>query len=328
MKVKDSGGQLLKAIRRETEKIGIKKTVSFLGTVLMFVAFFFLGRTLVAHGIDFSLLGSPMIVGGLILVSFVEGSGIVLASMNYHALIRNVSGIKPKRSLSMLVYTISNLYKYIPGGVMYVVGRNRIAVETEGLGHGKVAFATLVEGILIVIGAILVGIIFSFESFFIFTSSLNIFNEVMLGITLAIIVAAWVLYVFRNKIRPFAKNFWSTVDLLNIKVIAKRLGFAVALMFVWSSTFVVTMFLLGQPMNLSLAFALIGLYLLAWLAGFLTPGAPSGLGIREVVMLMFISGFVYESILLSAMVVHRVVTVIGDVFAYGLCLAITKGGKG
>ena len=327
MMVRSAGGQLVKTIRSKAAKIGIKKIVSIIGTVLMFVAFFFLGRTLVAYGMDFSLLGSPLIIGGLILVAAIEGSGIVLASVNYHALIRNVSGIKAKRSLSMLVYTISNLYKYIPGGVMYVVGRNRIAVETEGLGHGKVAFATVVEGVSIVIGAILVGLIFSFESFFVFTNNLNVFNEVMVAIASAIIAIVIAVYCLRQKIKPFVKKFWSTVDLLNIKVIAKRLGFAMALMFMWSSTFVATMFLLGQPMDITLAFALIGLYLLAWLAGFLTPGAPSGLGIREVVMLMFISGFVYESILMSAMVVHRVVTVIGDVLAYGICMAVTKGGK-
>lgn len=321
------GLEMYRTLRRHAASIGIKKTVSYFGTLLMFVAFFFLGRTLITYGMDFSLLGSPVIVGGLIFVSLVEGTGIVLASMNYHALIKNVSGIRAKRPMSMLVYTISNLYKYIPGGVMYVLGRNRIAVETEGLGHGKVAFATIVEGVSIVIGAVLVGLVFSFESFFIFTNELDVFGEVMLVIAALIIVLVCVVYIFRQKIKPFAKKFWSSVELMKPSVIAKRLGFAVLLMFVWSSTFVATMFLLGQPMNLSLAFALIGLYLLAWLAGFLTPGAPSGLGIREAVMLMFISGFVYESILLSAMVVHRVVTVIGDVFAYVICLAVTRGSE-
>ena len=290
----------------------------------MFASFFFLGRRLLEHGMDFSLLGSPIIIGGLIFIALIEGVGIILASINYHAIIKNVSGIHADRLMSMFVYTVSNLYKYIPGGVLYVVGRNRIAVETNGLSHTKVAFATVVEGVIYAIGAVLVAVIFSFESFFVFTNDLDIFNEVIIVLIIVCVAVSFAAYYFRDKIKPVMQKFWSTVELLKPAVIVKRLAFALGLMFVWSSTFVATMALLGQAMTLSLALALVGLYLLAWLAGFLTPGAPSGLGIREAIMIMFISGVVNESILLSAMVMHRVVTVFGDIFAYVICAGAAK----
>jgi len=63
---------------------------------------------------------------------------------------------------------------------------------------------------------------------------------------------------------------------------------------------------------------IIGLYVLSWLAGFITPGAPSGLGIREAVMLMFMGAMVYEPVLLSAIVTHRALNVVGDMFS--LCV--------
>jgi len=77
-----------------------------------------------------------------------------------------------------------------------------------------------------------------------------------------------------------------------------------------------TLMVLGQVVTLELGFAIIGLYLLAWLAGFITPGAPSGLGIREVVMVMFLEDFVSITVLTTAMVMHRVLTILGDFGSY------------
>jgi len=64
--------------------------------------------------------------------------------------------------------------------------------------------------------------------------------------------------------------------------------------------------------------------MLSWVAGFLTPGAPSGLGVREVVLLMFMGSTLNEGILISAMVMHRMLTVMGDVAAYGMALTYAQ----
>ena len=315
---------LFKGLWCKLGEIGVKKIISFFGTLLMIIALVFLWRSLSEYGMDFSLLGSPVILGGLIFVAIVEALGIILASVNYHAIIKNVSGIKANRVFSMLAYTISNLYKYIPGGVMYVVGRNRIAVETDGLSHSKVAFATVVEGVSIILGAILISAIFSFNSLFTFTNNLEIFNEIIIAVVLIILLLLVLALYFKQKLEPIFARFWSTVEILKPRIVAKRMCFALVLMFVWGLSFAVTIYLLGQPMTVSLTFTLIGLYLLAWLVGFLTPGAPSGFGIREAIMLMFISGMVYESILLSAMIVHRVIAITADIIAYVFCLGLSR----
>lgn len=55
-----------------------------------------------------------------------------------------------------------------------------------------------------------------------------------------------------------------------------------------------------------------GVYVLAWLAGLVTPGAPAGVGVRELVLLFLLKGIVAEADLLLAVVLGRVVTVVGD----------------
>jgi uncharacterized membrane protein YbhN (UPF0104 family) len=58
--------------------------------------------------------------------------------------------------------------------------------------------------------------------------------------------------------------------------------------------------------------AVCGAYVLAWLAGLVTPGAPAGVGIRELVLLFLLGRWIAQADLLLAVVLGRGVTVIGD----------------
>ena len=315
--------------KESPKKVTAKKVISWLGTVLMLISLGFIVRRFMNYGIDFSWLNSPWVVAGLSAVAVGEGMAMVGASLNFRALLKNISGMAVRRPLAMEVYLVSNLYKYIPGGVMYVAGRHRMVVETTGLTHSKMVFSTIIEGVLIVIGALAVAMALSFSYVTTYVIEQIDLLRILLPV-LGILIAAGApaAYIFRKKISAALKKFWETVEIFKPAVLFKRLGFALILMFLWGLTFLLTLMLLGQPVHLTLAGAIIGLYLLAWLAGFLMPGAPSGLGIREVVMMMFLPEIVYYDILLAALIMHRAVTMAGDVFAYGVgtMYAKIKGG--
>ena len=305
-------------------KLNLKKIVSYFGTLLMILSLIFIARRLMAdEGFDrnlFDLLTSPWVVAGLLGIATLEGSGILLAGLNFRALVRNVSGILVSRPLTLSVYTESNVYKYIPGGVMYVAGRNRLAVEVDELTHGKVVLSTILEGVGMVIGVVVVAVIFAFDYSVTYISQMDILPTIILIVVAILIIVGIVLFFLRHKIRgkikDGIKNLTANMETINFSVIAKRVGFSIMLMFLYSVTFLLTLMILGQEVDFQLGFAIIGLYLLAWLAGFITPGAPSGLGIREAVMMMFLGDFVSVTILTAAMIMHRVLTVLGDVGAY------------
>jgi uncharacterized membrane protein YbhN (UPF0104 family) len=61
---------------------------------------------------------------------------------------------------------------------------------------------------------------------------------------------------------------------------------------------------------------------LAWLAGLVTPGAPAGMGVRELVLLFMLNGIVIEEDLLMAIVLSRIVTVMGDVLYFTVAFMI------
>lgn len=56
-------------------------------------------------------------------------------------------------------------------------------------------------------------------------------------------------------------------------------------------------------------------FTLAWLLGFLTPGAPAGLGVREGILALLLAGAVSDQRLLALILAMRMATLVGD----GLC---------
>jgi len=210
---------------------------------------------------------------------------------------------------------------------MYVAGRNRLAVEVEALSHGKIALATILEGVGMVIGVVVVAVAFSFDYAVTYVGQMEILPLIVMIVGLVVAVAAVVLYCLRHRIGGGLKRLTSNMETISWSVLAKRVGFSIMLMFLYSVTFLLTLILLGQEMTVDLGFAIIGLYLLSWLAGFITPGAPSGLGVREVVMMMFLGDFVSVTILTAAMVMHRVLTVVGDVCAYTFAKVLVQASR-
>jgi glycosyltransferase 2 family protein len=69
----------------------------------------------------------------------------------------------------------------------------------------------------------------------------------------------------------------------------------------------------AHPVAFAMLPTFCGAYVVAWLAGLLTPGAPAGLGIREFVLVFLLRGAAVEADLLGAVVLTRLVTVGGDV---------------
>ncbi|MGN2251219.1 lysylphosphatidylglycerol synthase domain-containing protein [Frateuria sp. GZRe14] len=74
--------------------------------------------------------------------------------------------------------------------------------------------------------------------------------------------------------------------------------------------------------NVPVSLALLA-YTTSWLAGFVTPGAPSGLGVREFILVRLLAGSVGEPAALLAAVLLRFCSVCADIaaFAIGLLMA-------
>ncbi|MCL2852629.1 MAG: lysylphosphatidylglycerol synthase domain-containing protein [Defluviitaleaceae bacterium] len=293
-----------------------RKAVSIAGALLMLISLVFVGIRIAQYDIDFSVLASPLVAARLLSLAFLAGFGYFFAGIAFQWLIKALSGVSVERSLVIKVYCISNLYKYIPGGVMYAVGRNRLVFETSNLSHSTVALATVLEIIIYALAGFVVTVFFALDHFISYMRQMSLSAFVWISYGGLILLCAALVFLFRKIIKQRLKKYIDTD--FNPAIIPKLLGAHILIMLLQTVTYPVTLVLLGQPLTFDVTLTVIGLYAFSWLIGFLTPGAPSGLGVREAVMLMFLGGILDEEMLLSSMVIHRAMGVVGDVFVCGV----------
>ena len=300
------------------KKIDIKKAVSFAGTILMLIALIFVFRRLfhMREDLDFSIFSHGWIFVPLLSIVLLESFTLILASINYRSLVVSISGVFVPWHIAIKIYNITNMYKFIPGGLMQMVGRNRLALETEGLGHGKVALATVTEGVLWAIAAFIFSFIFAFNHLIYYLRQLDASLAIILILSSAFLITIFILYRFRKSLKLVIENIKNDTSEPFITIGIKHLIFMIAIVSLWGLSFLATLTVLGQPLTLPLAILVSGLFVLSWLMGYLTPGAPSGLGIREFVLLMSLSGIISEEILLSAIILQRILQIFGDILAY------------
>ena len=65
-------------------------------------------------------------------------------------------------------------------------------------------------------------------------------------------------------------------------------------------------------------------FALSWLLGFLAPGAPAGLGVREGIMVLMLSPLMPDSEALAFVLLARLVTLAGDAIIYLCSLALAR----
>jgi len=68
--------------------------------------------------------------------------------------------------------------------------------------------------------------------------------------------------------------------------------------------------------NLIICAKIIAIFSIAWLAGFIIPGAPGGIGVREAVIIFFISPIIGEPQSIAVSIALRIVTLLGDVWFF------------
>src|SRR5471030_1945996 len=202
--------------------------------------------------------------------------------------------VEVSKAWAVRVYGISQLAKYVPGNIFHLAGRQALSMAA-GLPAKKVLTSSLYEQGIIIISGVTAG--------WIVLSALAPSFPLLMGISLLIIS----LMILLACLQFFLSKKMAIAGLLQITfLIFSAFIFVAILKNITHAEYLVpdVLFYAG------------GTYIIAWLAGLITPGAPAGVGVRELVILFCLSNIIPESELLLAVVLGRVVTVIGDVIFY------------
>jgi len=211
-------------------------------------------------------------------------------------------GISVSLVWAMRTYGLSQLAKYVPGNVFHLASRQAIGVSA-GLPGWPLAKSTFWDLVLEAISGVFFGILIlpSFVPGFSALFAIIVFVIALLGYIWA--VAHW----------------WS-----------RQVSYAICaytLFLAFTGIVFVLVTLLLTPSGLGTGLPIVSIcsaYVVAWLVGLVTPGAPAGAGVRELVLYALLHLWIPQTELLLAIVLGRILTIVGDVVFYSLSLVMNR----
>lgn len=207
-------------------------------------------------------------------------------------------GVKTEWIWALQAYGRSQLARYVPGNIFHFAGRQALGMAVGFSGWALAKSAVWELGLITGAGA-LFGLL-----------AIPLYwNEISIQFALALFFCSFAL-------STFIIWRWSPF-------IASAFVYQTAFLIVSGGVFSGTLAMISPGSIMLYWFpAVCGAYIVAWLAGLVTPGAPAGVGVRELVLLFLLKGFVAESDLLLAVVIGRMVTVLGDLLFFGFVVII------
>ncbi len=280
----------------------IKRGLHRVGAMLAIAGIIYVALRLRDYGgqIDFNRFGfgTWVLVGGFALI---YGCADLMLAQAWRSLLEKF-GARVTAHWAIKTYGISQLAKYVPGNILHIAGRQALGMAA-GVPGWPLAKSSIWELALLTLAGAVIGM-------------------------LALPLAAAGLSV------PLAAIAFGLAVIGIVALLGRHFGRTAAQAFAWyvfffavsAALFVGLIKLVStQPApDVSLWLSVGGAYVLAWLAGFVTPGAPAGVGVRELVLMFLLQGLVNEADLLLVIVLGRAITVSGDL-AFFLFASLLHG---
>ena len=296
-----------------------RKVIKITGNLLSIASIVFIVIYFVQAKVDFTFILQPGILPTALLAGFIVSFSVYANALAWK---KNLEMFSPQKAHSadiLYIYTRANLAKYIPGNVMHFVSRNVLGSEL-GLSHKQMGLSSVIEVIFQIIVIIIFILILVADSLFhsirlAVSSGQMSFGMIiaMVAVITAIIAAALVYLIKKHKsmhLRPknllFSSAYYVLFCIIN------------------SAAFALVILLTRDGTNGYSLITLSGYYMLAWFLGFITPGAPSGLGVREYIMIVLFTPVYPQPQILALIIVMRIVTVLGDILAFLMVAAAKK----
>lgn len=302
------------------------KSIKIAGNILMVLSFVFIVNRIMEYGVNFSkVVTISTLIISIVSVFFYAILVVALAIIFYLLLkIFSSDNISPQGSI--FIYCKSNLYKYLPGNVFHYIGRNQIAVDNETSHSGPVA-ATIAEMLLLTIAALITAIVFAGQHAVKWSVDNYSAHQIIIYFVLMFLVLLGVviLYSVISKRKLTAGNI-KPANSIQFTVAIRYLMMYVIYFVINGVMFIMLLHSVGGELSNDLFFPVIGMYTLSWMIGFITPGVPAGLGIREAIMSALLIGLVEAEFVISAVVIYRIITILGDVVAFIIVHQISRNG--
>ena len=271
-----------------------------------------------ADTVDMSRLGTPAAIAGIAFAAVTSAMIIPISAYAWMHLLRS-SGVDQRwRSLSIIM-GVTQFGKYLPGNIAQHVGRLGMSMKA-GIPALPLASTVVCEGLLALVAAVFFGTAAcALGGITRLHLPAGINSDAAMTLPLLLVAAATALGVMlaapqvvnllvRRRFGmvhpplPAAPTMLLAFGCYIGNYIALSVG-------IWALSYLV----LADPPPIWL---LSGSFALSWIAGFLLPGAPAGLGVREAAMLAILSAAGSGAETLPLIIGLRVATTAGDLLCF------------
>lgn len=293
-----------------------KKLLTSLGSIVVLISLGFVGQQLFKN---WDKIGSfqltPELISVLILGAVGYACACILLSSAWYKILTSLYSKTLSVQVIRSIYARSQIAKYIPGNVMQIAGRH-FMLRRLGISHKPLAIASLTE---------IIGLVSASSSFAIMGSALFGFwnkyiNQQQLYYGLGIVFVLLILIPF---IRKFCLTFFSAsrqfLGNTSLQGAFFQAYIYYLLFFTISGAILVGLvFQINGALSIYNIAIIIATFSVSWLVGFITPGAPSGIGIRETILVVSLDKILLGDNGVLIAILFRLVTIGGDLLFFSI----------
>lgn len=203
--------------------------------------------------------------------------------------------------MATTIFGVSQIAKYIPGNIFQFAGKQVLAVRYD-LNSAVVAKSQFFEVIVLLLSALP------------FSIYVGVYHFTGLSFLLSVLSFVLIFFIISLILHHF--GFCFLISFLNYSLFMFISGVLFFLLMDSSVTI---------NNNISTYLFVISSFVAAWLAGFVMPGSPAGLGVREsILILLLFPLFRDQSIVFNVAILIRLVTVIGDLIFFLFSFSIQR----
>ncbi len=260
-------------------------------------------------------------------LSVAYGLSLFILFTSWFYTLRENSPVRVPARAGAYVYAVSNIAKYLPGNIFHFAGRQILGARL-GWSHAAIARATLLEIAAILTSVSLIILVVGLSSGgdaaarMIFGEGSPLIRH-WKEVAIALLVAGAVGFAIMRQMQ-LAERLFGVSARAVLVVLCLVTGFFVVY------TLLAIVFVNRLPIaSTATPWAMVVIaYLLAWLAGFVVPGAPGGLGVREGVLVLLLAGNAHDAgavpVALALGLGMRFVNTLGDAFCAALAYALSR----
>ena len=303
-----------------------RKFFQLAGWALLAVSLVYLWNTATSHLED--IPGIVWTYGSVIAgaggISLYVGA-IFVWSAGWIILLRAV-GEEPIWLVGFVVIGTSQIAKYLPGNVAHHIGRVALAGQ-YGLGSGRVVLTMAIEMCWLVAASsacALMALALSDAAEVAGISNLSTWHVALLMAAAAVLPFAVLLGLRRwgpqlvgGPAKQGAGEFPDAVTSL-LNFLSHFVNFLI------QGAILVLLAHGLFDLRLDAYWLATGAFALAWVAGFVAPGVPAGLGVREAILAAGLALDVNAGVAVALATSHRIVTVVGDGVVFAIALLLRR----